>query len=206
MADSPFKNNKNVFVLNDKDPKNAQKIIYDLFHTNGGLIPDVNGQFSQNRYAVVLQPGHYSDLKAYVPYYTSIIGAGKTPDEVQVNQIQSPNGGAGLDVGALVNFWRSVENIEVTNGPVTWAVSQACPIRQTIFDSDITLAGKIGDTYGPSSGGFISNTNIRGKCNTGSQQQFFFRNTSFHGVTDMSWSGVHVGSTGTNPIKCAPTG
>jgi len=45
-----------------------------------------------------------------------------------------------MEVGALNNFWRGVENVNLMNANstiATWAVSQAAPMRRVQVEGDI---------------------------------------------------------------------
>ena len=63
---------------------------------------------------------HNVDVK--VGFYTQILGIGDTPQDVTLKSLYSPNGDTDYRIGALDNFWRSVEGLQV-NGKVTYAVS-----------------------------------------------------------------------------------
>jgi hypothetical protein len=83
--------------------------------------------------------------------------------------------------GALCNFWRSAENVKVSNHwkSMTWAVSQASPIRRIVVDGDLHLTDR-----GWSSGGYMADMKVSGKILASGQQQYFSRNTDMG-----SWSG-----------------
>src|ERR1039458_4703390 len=87
------------------------------------------GEFSENRHAVFFKPGTYA-VNYQVGYYASIPGLGLSPDSVVINGGLRAEGrikpGKQTD-SALVNFWRSVENLSITpdGGSTRWAVSQA---------------------------------------------------------------------------------
>jgi hypothetical protein len=70
------------------------------------------------------------------------------------------DGSANPSLGALQNFWRSAENVKVSNKwkTFTWAVSQSSPIRSIEVDGDLILGDK-----GYASGGFMANMNVSGK-------------------------------------------
>jgi hypothetical protein len=79
---------------------------------------------------------------------------------------------------ALLNFWRGAENLAViptlvADGMVDiWAVSQATHLRRIHVKGSIALSDG-----GYSSGGFIADSKIDTKISSGTQQQFFTRNT-----------------------------
>jgi hypothetical protein len=73
-----------------------------------------SSQFNTVRQAFLFKPGSYN-VDVQVAYYTSVAGLGLSPDDVTINgevrvegQVQ-PDG----SVSALVNFWRSAENLSV---------------------------------------------------------------------------------------------
>src|SRR5262249_53891691 len=105
-------------------------------------IPD---QFGTNRYALLFKPGTYGTatdpLNVQVGYYTDVAGLGGSPDDVHVNGTIDVFNQCFLDgCTALVNFWRSLQNltIDVNVGGKTgcpaagefWATSQAAPMRR----------------------------------------------------------------------------
>lgn len=92
-----------------------------------------------------------------VGYYTSVIGLGRTPTDVTIKKVIGQNGSHNHEVGALNNFWRTVENVHV-RGMVTWAVSQASPIRRIVVDGDMELHQ--GGAW--SSGGYMADCTVHG--------------------------------------------
>src|SRR5260221_7521201 len=101
---------------------------------NQVLQQQLSSQFGSQRYAFLFKPGQYS-VDAQLGYYTSVAGLGLSPDDVIINGAvrvegqPTPNGSS----SALVNFWRSAENLSVN--PIApsyyggaaidqWAVSQ----------------------------------------------------------------------------------
>merc|ERR1719159_707793 len=95
---------------------------------------------------------------------------------------------------ATNNFWRSFEGVRLSKDKVTWAVSQGSPGRRSIIDGSIVLS----DNGGFSSGGFFADVKVNGNLNTGSQQQWFFRNMDIGGGVDCAagWNYVFMGVTG----------
>jgi hypothetical protein len=169
--------------------KTAQEVITQIYSTQK------TGQFNAERFAILLTNGTYHDLDIPVGYYTHVMGVGVNPADVIVKSVRSED--CGLGGGATQNFWRAAEGITVTESSCTWAVSQACPIRRMIYNGDLWLSED-----GPphwSSGGFMSDVVVKGKLHTGTQQQWFFRNTDLQGGVDYSdsgWNLVFVGTTG----------
>jgi hypothetical protein len=160
---------------------------------NQALQQQVSNQFGSQRYAFLFKPGQYS-VDAQLGYYTSVAGLGLSPDDVTINgevrvegQVQSDG-----SVSALVNFWRSAENLSVN--PIApsyyggaaidqWAVSQAAPLRRVHIRGALFLFPHEG---GFSSGGFLADSliggggpsGLNGLVVNGSQQQWLTRNSN----------------------------
>merc|ERR1711957_195529 len=96
-----------------------------------------NAQFGQQRYALLLRSGNYGSLRIPVGYYTSVAGVGLRPADVVVHQFSSLDAGVG---GATQVFWRSVEGLTSTAETITYATSQACPLRRSIVTGDLWLS------------------------------------------------------------------
>lgn len=155
-----------------------------------------NAQFGTQRYALLFKPGvYYADIP--VGFYTEVAGLGASPDAVQIT------GNLHSDAylpknNATCNFWRGVSNFSVTpdNGIVKWAVSQAVWFRQMHVRGAMVLHQDMG--WG--SGGWIANSLVDGKVDSGSQQQWISRNTRWAGWTGSNWNMVFVG------VENAPSG
>jgi hypothetical protein len=80
------------------------------------------------------------------------------------------NGSDDYTNGALDNFWRSAENVKVTpkGGVMTWAVSQAVPLRRLIVEGDLNLFASTGGPAGYASGGYMADIYVSGKIISGS--------------------------------------
>jgi len=131
------------------------------------------GQFSARRTAMLLKAGDYGDANLPVGYYTSIVGVGASPDDVTLSGFYTLDA-PGLHAGACDNFWRSAEGLTTTTTTVTWAASQAAPLRRLHVKGDMWLSQD-----GPphwSSGGFIADSTVDGTLHAGTQQQYLFRN------------------------------
>jgi len=100
---------------------NAQDILDSIHKEMGGKVPETNGQFSTSRYALFFEPGTH-DVSVDVGYYVSVHGLGKKPTDTTIANVQSLNASKNWGLGALDNFWRSVENIHIPK-TMTWAVS-----------------------------------------------------------------------------------
>jgi hypothetical protein len=69
------------------------------------------------------------ETKVRVGFYTQVLGLGEAPDDTSIANLTVPNGSKSHATGALCNFWRGTENIEVRTN-VSWAVSQAVSLRR----------------------------------------------------------------------------
>ena len=76
-------------------------------------------------------------------------------------------------------------------GQLRWAVSQAAPMRRVHVQGNLTLMPRFG---GYSSGGYLADSVIDGQVVSGSQQQWYTRDSSVGswngGVWNMVFSGV----------------
>ena len=161
--------------------------------------------FSTQRTALLFAPGTYPSLDFEVGYYTSVLGLGLRPTDVQFTDCEKgphvpamekytnrPPNGSGLDT-----FWRSIENVstEAREG-MRWAVSQAAPMRRVHVRTDLNLY----DADSWVSGGLAANVVVDGKVNFGGQQQWLMRNVEFKGGAENgAWSLVFVGCSGNIP-------
>ncbi|GAA4765541.1 RICIN domain-containing protein [Stakelama sediminis] len=150
-----------------------------------------SAHFTDARYAVLLKPGRHR-LDINVGFLTQIAGLGAMPDDVTVDghvHVEADwNHG-----NALVNFWRGAENMAVRppDGKDRWAVSQAAPYRRMHLMGDLAL-----DDGGWSSGGFMADTKVDGTIHSGTQQQWFTRDSSIGGWQGSNWNMVFVGVNG----------
>lgn len=177
----------NTFVFDPSMDMNEIQELLDSIHA-GLTFPDY--EFTSQRYAYLFKPGVYQ-LDIQVGYYTHVIGLGQSPDDVVIQGAVRSNATKGH---VLCNFWRSVENltIEPTGGNNIWGVSQAAPLRRVHVKGDLTLF------EGASSGGFMADCKIDGKVISGSQQQWFSRNSEFQQWDGGVWNMVYLG------VKNAP--
>jgi hypothetical protein len=159
-------------------------------------------QFGTQRYVLAFQPGTYNGLNIQVGFYTSVVGLGQNPDDTHIN------GDITVDAGwmagnATQNFWRSVENLELTpvSGADRWAVAQAAPFRRMDIRGDLNLAP---NGYGYASGGYIADSRISGQEQQYSQQQFFTRNSQIGSNNNAVWNQTFVGVPGA-PAQSFPT-
>jgi hypothetical protein len=147
--------------------------------------------FTGARYAILFKPGSYQ-LNVRVGFFTHVAGLGASPDDVAIK------GHVKVDARwargmALVNFWRTAENLSVTpeDGKEMWAVSQASPIRRLHIRGDLLLWDG-----GWSSGGFASDLKVDGLVNSGTQQQWLTRNSEIGSWTGSNWNMDFVGVKG----------
>src|SRR5579862_5532166 len=144
-------------------------------------------QFGTNRYAIFFKPGKY-DLDVQVGFYTQVIGLGKSPDDVAITGAVRSKA-RWMRGNATCNFWRSAENLSVTptqdDNINIWAVSQGTALRRVHIKGDLNLSDG-----GWSSGGFMADCKIDGHVNSGTQQQWLSRNTSFGQWTGGAWNMV----------------
>lgn len=150
-------------------------------------------QFSYERHAFLLTSGDYGPLQIPVGYYTSVLGVGQGPSDVVVDHFSSTDGAVG---GATQVFWKAVEGLTATNASITYAASQACPLRRSVIKGDLWLSEE-----GPphwSSGGFAADVEVEGTLFMGTQQQYFVRNSAVSNVDYFSggWNFVFAGVEG----------
>lgn len=175
----------------------AQKMVDDIFHEMGGN--GFHGQWSDSRYAIMFKPGNHH-VNVRVGFYTQVLGLGETPKDVTVSGLGSPDGSSDPHHGALANFWRAAENMQV-NSHVVWSVSQACPIRRMQINNNLDLASR-----GYSSGGFMADVYATGTVNSGSQQQWMSRNSHFGRWSGGNWNMVFSGCVGAPSTHCGTGG
>lgn len=152
--------------------------------------------FTDRRRAVLFKPGRYSaDIN--VGFFTQVAGLGALPEDVVIDGHVHAEADWAKGM-ALVNFWRGVENMSVRppDGADRWAVSQAAPYRRMHLAADLAL-----DDGGWSSGGFIADSQIDGVVRSGTQQQWFTRNSNIGGWQGSNWNMVFVGVAGAPPTS-----
>jgi hypothetical protein len=145
-------------------------------------------QFGPDRYAFLIHPGSYN-LDINVGFYTEVLGLGLTPDAVSIaGQVHSE--ADWMKGNATCTFWRSVSGLAVTppKGTNRWATSQATPFRRMHIKGNLVL-----DDGGWSSGGFIADSRIDSTITSGSQQQYFTRNSYMGKWKGANWNMVFVG-------------
>jgi len=174
---------KNTFVFDPSmDMAEIQTFIDTLYA--GQVFPD--NEFSKNRYALLFKPGTYH-LDVRVGYYTHIMGLGNSPEEVVIVGAVRSNATKGH---VLCEFWRTAENLTIVptvDATNTWAVSQAAPLRRVHIKGNLKLYD------GAASGGFMADCKIDGTVFSGSQQQWFTRNSVFEKWDGGVWNMVYLG-------------
>ena len=212
---------ESVSVFNPSMPAgDIESVVNAAFATNGGdpLTSCGNGEFSDKRYAFVFLPGTYNNVDVPVGYYTSVYGAGMAPTDTVFNGgrgVYAEQGCGQYEVGALNSFWRSAENFHTTTDyswavgtGMTWAVSQASPLRNVKVDNDLLLFEYLSEyccAAGYASGGWNSGMEVGGKTSFGSQQQYMTRNSKSSQFDTPVWNGVFAGVTGAPAANCGMT-
>ncbi|TDO32720.1 discoidin domain-containing protein [Paractinoplanes brasiliensis] len=156
-------------------------------------------QFGTQRHVFLFKPGTYGRVWANIGFYTTIAGLGLNPDDVTINGAVNVDSGwnYGDESNATQNFWRSMENLSIVpeGGTNRWAVSQAAPMRRVHIKGNLTLAPSNQDNgQGYSSGGYLTDSVVDGVVSSGSQQQWYTRDSRIGrwdgGVWNMVFSGV----------------
>ncbi len=152
-------------------------------------------QFGVTRHAYFFKPGRYN-LDVQLAFYMQVVGLGQSPDDVTITgAVRSKDriradGGTG---SALGNFWRGIENLAVVpqqdGGAAVWAVSQGAFARRVHVLGPLHLSD-----VGFSSGGFLADSKIDGAVSSGTQQQYFSRNTDWASWAGSNWNMVFVGA------------
>lgn len=160
--------------------------------------------FSSRRHALLFAPGTYTALTWQVGYYVQVAGLGTSPEDVEFRDCgpHVPAVNHHIHVGGtcLDTFWRSGENFLVNGTNMTWAVSQAAPLRRVHVTKDLYLYD--GSAY--ASGGHLANAQVDGVLHFGGQQQWMSRNVHLEqGIKGGAWSLVFTGCTGTVPQESA---
>ncbi|THF73267.1 hypothetical protein [Cohnella fermenti] len=98
-------------------------------------------EFGDERSAILFKPGVYDDVNVKVGFYTQVSRLGRNPDDVTING--TLNADADWNNGnALVNFWRSSENMSTAppaGSSAQWAVAQAAPMRRMHIKGQLEL-------------------------------------------------------------------
>ncbi|MGC4790933.1 discoidin domain-containing protein [Micromonospora sp. DT178] len=186
----------NTFVF---DPSTPTATIQSRLNTI--FTQQERNQFGPERYAVLFKPGTYT-ADVNLGFFTQVAGLGMSPDDVNLNgHVRAEAFWMGGN--ATQNFWRAAENLSVTlPAGVTverWAVSQAAPYRRMHLRGAQNQIQLWNGGDGWSSGGLMADTRIDGLVVSGSQQQWYSRNSEFGGWTGSVWNMVFQGVTGAPP-------
>lgn len=157
-------------------------------------------QFGQGRYTLAFKPGDYTAAGIVnIGYYTQILGLGKTPYDVKLNNVKVPAALSGNN--ATCNFWVSIENTTIadtdqyddTYFAFQWAASQASPARRLNVERTAVF-----DWYnGWASGGFVADSHFDKGAGSWSQQQYYYRNCHVGGGNyGVNWNQVIQGCEG----------
>jgi hypothetical protein len=196
MAAAPPDFGPNVLIFDPSMPMPMIQSSIDAIFTQ-----QFHSQFGTGRYTFFFKPGNYT-LDIQVGYYMQVVGLGQSPNDVVITgAVRSKDSGGG---GATLNFWRSVENLTIV--PVStidasvdvWAVSQGASFRRVHVKGALSLADQ-----GFSSGGFLGDSQIDTRVSSGSQQQWFSRNTQWATWVGGNWNMVFLGTL-TNPTGTWP--
>jgi hypothetical protein len=176
----------NVLILDPAMPRAAVQAKLDAI-----FAAMERAHFSDARHAILFKPGRY-DLDVNVGFFTQVAGLGALPGDVTINGHVHAEADWAKGM-ALDNFWRGVENLSVTppDGTDRWAVSQAAPYRRVHLRGDLAL-----DDGGWSSGGFMADCRIDGVIRSGSQQQWFTRNSEIRRWEGSNWNMMFMGVDG----------
>jgi len=173
----------------------------------------------------LFEPGNYA-VDVPIGYYTQVLGLGSSPQDVVFNGGKGPwcpEGTESVSTGSLNTFWRGAENFHSKadyswfgNPGMMWAASQAAPVRRVIVENDLLLYTYREGEYDAdfASGGYLANAQVKGEVESGSEQQYFFRNSDITfsgGVWNMNFVGVegapesHCGNEDGDPIVSIDT-
>lgn len=171
-----FGDNVYVFAPTD-DPNEVRTVLSSLYKEME------RAHFTEKRYAVFFKSGDYDpSITVNVPYFTTFAGLGSSPDDTLVGMLDCEGD---WNTNSLINFWRGVENLSFAKSS-KWAVSQGTFLRSVHVKGDLALH----DDFMMASGGFLANSVIDGKISSGSQQQWFTRNTKMDGWEGSVWNMV----------------
>lgn len=162
----------NMLVISPYDDMDVVQAYIDEAHAE--LEKGSSGQFSNRRLAIILLPGEYPELDVKMGYYTTVSGAGQTPNDVSIGSLYVSTNVLSNN-NSTCTFWRGAENLTVENS-TRWAVSQGTSLRRMQINGDLELS----HPSGWSSGGFLANSRVNGTVDPGTQQQWFARNDEWN--------------------------
>ena len=148
-----------------------------------------HNEFGPQRNAFLFLPGNYS-VNVPVGFYTEVIGLGASPDATRIAGNMHADANHEHN-NATTTFWRAAEglSIEPAGGTMQWAVSQAVSLRRMHVRGDLVLH----QHHGWASGGWMSDSQVDGNVDSGSQQQWISRNCDWKSWTGSNWNMVFVG-------------
>lgn len=177
---------ENVYIFSPEDsPEEVQEVLDNLWEAQE------RNEFGKERYTCYFMPGKYHEsISVRVGFYMQIAGLGILPSDTQINSLNCNARWLGDDSNhnATCNFWRGVENLKVKED-VMWAVSQATFMRRMELEGSLYLH----DNYGWASGGFLADSTVANLTESGSQQQWFSRNSSWNAWLGENWNMVFLG-------------
>jgi hypothetical protein len=181
----------NVFVVDSDMPAAVVQA-----RVNAIFREQERAHFTDARHAILFKPGRYS-VDVNVGFFTQVAGLGRLPGDVAIDGHVHAEADWAKGM-ALVNFWRGVENLSVrpADGADRWAVSQAAPYRRVHLRGDLAL-----DDGGWSSGGFMADCRIDGMVRSGTQQQWFTRNSHIGAWRGSNWNMMFAGVDGAPPTS-----
>lgn len=213
---------RNVIIFADTDDTaKIDETVQNIFKQQNDFASDA--QFRGGHYSIYYKPGDYRNTQCVpVGFYTHIGGLGKTPYDVQLNNIEVPayldgrpeNGGNYYDDGqawrnATCNFWRSAENLSVTGTGEATTVPAAAPKSDNWakngFNWSVAQAAPLRRVYstrevrydwsfGWASGGYTADCLFEGNAGTASGQQYFTRNSEIKGsATGTTLNNFNIG-------------
>ena len=158
-------------------------------------------QFGPERYAVLFKPGSYT-ADVNLGFFTQVAGLGMSPDDVNINghvRVEASWFGG----NATQNFWRASENLSVTlpagQTVERYAVSQAAPYRRMHLKGAGNQIQLWNGGDGWASGGLMADTKVDGAVVSGSQQQWYSRNSEFGSWSGSVWNMMFQGVQGAPP-------
>jgi hypothetical protein len=183
------------------DPSVASSVIQAKVDAAfNSMLRSPTAQFGGQRDTFLFKPGSYN-VFANLGFYTTVAGLGQNPDDVTINGAVNVDSGWNLgdERNATQNFWRTVENLSVVpgGGSNRWAVSQAAPMRRVHIKGQLNMGpSNQAPGQGYSSGGYIADSKIDGTVTTGSQQQWYTRETNVGTWTGGVWNTMFSGVVG----------
>lgn len=169
---------------------------------NMKLIEFEHSQYISERYVFLFLEGVYDDINIVINYYTSFLGVDASKVILNNSSVNIPAYYADYKVGALDNFWRSLENMTLNlrdlkndqKRSFQWAASQAAPLRNVVINSAEDEIWFFSLNHDPNpksvyaSGGYASNIKTTNSIILGGQQQFCFDNLD--GTKELSEKGL----------------